>query len=779
MTGVADLYSDPGPAISWCECETDAFQTGCRADVRKGRLRLSLPWLDQHTTSDPNNRTVQQPITVTMRNNLIYEAFEMMLLGARPQSNPNPNASWGEFQTMQSNNLFADLWVRTPGDYRNISETAASLTANMIDFMDADDVPTRIAVRNFEFREADWNPADHGGQRWVDAIGRPYGGTDDFVYGLERQPYITEITAYVQEGANPGEADPTQSGYAVELFNPNDVAIDIEMSTSDYLLRFADGTEIPLVKDIPAKGYWVLYVDAGAGQFGLTEGPGFEKLQPPDDFSFLNGDTIYLIRRETYDSSSVDIVLDEFQVGGDVAIPLSTAEVWTLERRGVSVAADFGGGKSPWVAPFPADPAHAFLVDALNAHSLGKDESTEPISANVTKFPVEVYTADTGAFASAFPTTGSMLLLMRFANLGVDNISNLAPGMAFTSRLEEDFAVVSGSDTYALDNGRMPVFDTLDLHHVPAASDGMPNGVWQAYRPGEPMHLPWGQLVFDYFTALPLENEGPYRVSGGQVDPAAQARVDMGGLRVHGRININAAPWIVMQGLPLMPMERFDYNGNANHPVYLGLKDALDPAGINGPSDLNGGAVADDESGVLGRRRAMAIAAYRDVRDVVDVIDGGATQDYGDNGTTTSRGWNDADPEFRRGTGFLSVGELANVRHEGAAAAFRLDSGMVVDNASTLTVDSPYLDAIAVLVSLGDWVTVRSHVFTIYGTVRGGTAPEPDGNPVNVLDHLDEVNERAMRFQKTIDRLRTFMGRTRPDTIGDSVIARYSDVLND
>lgn len=774
MSDVTQLYTDPGPAISWCECEMDSFQTGCRADPRKGRLRLSLPWLDRHTTNNPGNRSVEHPITEAMRNNLIYEAFEMLLLTARP----NPTIRWGRFETLNiaGGGDAMRLWVRTPEQYKNISRTAAALTANMIDFMDADAVPTRIAVRNFELREADWDPAFHGGVAWSEAIGRPYGGSNDYVYGLERQPFITEITAYVQD--DNGVADPNLSGYAVELFNPNNDPI--VPGGSEYRLRFADGTEIPLTQNIAAKGYSVLYVDP-ENQFGLPDSLGFDNVATRGlSFSFLNGETIYLIRRRTYGVDTVDIVLDEFEVGGNVAEPLQTAEIWTLERRGVARTPDFPSRVGPWYAPFPAVPADA-VHDATDPHTLGNDNAVLAIQD---QYPIEIYTADTGRFDTAFPTTGAMLLLLRFANLAVTDWTAVVPGetFAFTTHLKEDFSDATGTEQYALDNGRMPVFDTLNLHHVPPAEGEGANpwqsttvdDDWEAYRPGEPMHLPWGQLLFDYFTALPLDNDGPYRgapATGNQVDPAAQARVDMGGLRVHGRININAAPWSVMQGLPLVPMDRFDYGATADHPVYTALKNALPHL------DLNGAPVADDESGVLGRRRAMAITAYREVRNVMDVIGGGQTEDYGVG--TTSRGWNDTDPELRRGTGFLSVGELANVRHSDAGDVFRLDNGIVTQNVLNVTANHPYLDAVAELVSLGDWVTVRSHVFTIYGTVRGETEPDPNGNPINVLDHLDEVNEQAIRFQKTIDRLPTFMGRSRPETIGNSVIARYSDVLND
>src|SRR5262249_45721913 len=92
-----------------------------------------------------------------------------------------------------------------------------------------------------------------------------------------------------------------------------------------------------------------------------------------------------------------------------------------------------------------------------------------------------------------------------------------------------------------------------------------------------------------------------------------------------------------------------------------------------------------------------------------------------------------ADPTWRRGTGFLSVGELANVRHPASPGSangprtlanygFRFDAGNIDPTGAPPTPPAPandYVSAIATLVALGDWVTVRSDVFTVYGVLRG------------------------------------------------------------
>ena len=53
--------------------------------------------------------------------------------------------------------------------------------------------------------------------------------------------------------------------------------------------------------------------------------------------------------------------------------------------------------------------------------------------------------------------------------------------------------------------------------------------------------IPWGLLVFDYFTTLDPD-----------ADYDGDGRADVDPLRIPGRININAAPWFVLAGLPVV-----------------------------------------------------------------------------------------------------------------------------------------------------------------------------------------------------------------------------------
>ncbi len=713
-------YDSTSQALDWCGC---LQQQGCREDLRRGRLRLSLPWLDNNGLTPDQNAQ------------LIQEMFVMLLLNARDGHQGNVNEgyeSWGEFD--------GEDW--TP-NWTEIELAAASLTANMIDFMDGDDEPTRVAIRNYRFRP------QQPGERGIEDLG--YFDLQDglYVYGIDRQPYITEIVAHTPEDTTNGGLDTGNAAYGIELFNPYGQVIDL----SKYAISVGGGLampfEIPNGQTIGVNSYRVILNDPNS-----TLGVPSSANPITANVTFQNDDTIYLLRGHA--ASGEWIVVDQFDVGdagyeiGTVIAPVpGQSATWTLERSGVAEVATPPGSTdvwSPWFATVPANPENE--TDGTN--TLGQRNA---LPADLGVYPVEAVLADSGSYASAFPTTGSLLLLMRHANRALSDAS-VEYGFqqfAFTARLRGEVTTAVGLVALEgeIDNGRMPVFDVSGLHHVDPS-------VWPAFVPGELKHLPWGQLVWDFFTAVPLSNPGPYRMPDALVDDGAKPRVDQEGLRVHGRINLNAAPWTVMQGLPYVPMDEVPFLYRSTFKTALGL-DSL----------------PEDAAGMLGEERAKAIAAYREMREIGDL--GATTGNYGEDpnvpGTPPDgRAWRHTNPGFRRGTGFLAVGELANVRHGNADAVYRMDRGQV---GSAQVEDKSYLKAIAPLACLGDWMAVRSHVFTVYGTVRGDD-PEPDPNIARA-----KINARALRFQKTIDRLPVFMGERDPRRIGESVTGKYTDVVND
>ncbi|MCH7873504.1 MAG: hypothetical protein IID33_17535, partial [Planctomycetes bacterium] len=360
-------------------------------------------------------------------------------------------------------------------------------------------------------------------------------------------------------------------------------------------------------------------------------------------------------------------------------------------------------------------------------------------------------------------------------------------------------AIVTVREREQIDNGRMPVFDppvrecttpfgtrtgtrcrsSADCTSgatceqiVPGVHHADPSAA-PVNVPGGTEYLPWGQLLWDYFTVLPLSSQGPYPSAEGAVRAAADAlpRVDLDGLRVHGRININAAPWMVMGGLPLIPTRRIPEDFRSKIESVLAtrrLEAGLLP-------------IADTQAGQLAGDLAMAVVAYRDALEITFATGAGTvtTGDFGDDW----RGWEKDSPLSRRGTGLLTIGELANIRHTGASdMLFRVDSGEL-DARELYDREPDYVKAVALLVSLGDWVTVRSHVFTTYGTLRGepdfDRFPDDTTTDEDEVDRADDVDKRAVRFQETVDRLPTLLGASKPARIGQRYVGPYIDVRND
>lgn len=529
--------------------------------------------------------------------------------------------------------------------------TAASLTANLIDFADSDDVPTRVEIR------------DNTGV-----------GTGQFVYGLERQPYITEVYY---------DADNGELG--VELFNPyqdvsgvtpedDDIEGDISLTLGNYKIAMKNGDSIGPTEDlsgtISSRSFRVFgtggNVPSSDDMINLT-------------FDLMSDDAVVLIR----ESGGDEVVVDEFSVSG---LNPSATGVQSVRRNTIN------DPNEPWHCVIPT-------ISPVEASSnLGMYNGIDPGFIQI-----EPQFANTGNFRQAFPTTGSLLLLMRYANTQTS---------AFNQQL-------TGSTT-VIDEGRMPVFDQMSL----ATTGTGPTD----------LALPWGQLVFDYFTALPLDNDP---AQGGNPD---QPVVDQGGLRIHGRININSAPELVLSGLPTVPINS----------IPLAVRTKVERGAFLGGSSLNPNVAQN-----IGQQIASSIVGYREARqvNVRDAI-GSSIENTANFQATRLR---------QMGFGFLTVGELANVRGGGASSAAYSIDGDVINGAASVD-DLDYTVAVGLLVALGDWVTTRSDVFTVYGTVRGAGRKEA-------------VDQRAIRFQETVDRLPTVLNpQSLPKFVGRRIVGSYAQV---
>ncbi len=604
-----------------------------------GRLKVSLPGLVKDAMED-EGLTYPEDLDVFLDLDLSNDNYERFVYTIQDA-----------FTLMLRNVESMD----TNQPALEIRDTAAALTANLIDFMDSDDVPTAVPIRDLGSGIASTNPVF-------------------FVFGLERQPYITEI--YL---------DQTNGNFLVELFNPHSDSASLSLyQTGQYRYKIGtpgnvNGDRVELTGSIVSPGFLLVGVDNS----NLAGGTPFQLDQ---DLTFGLGAIVQLLME-------VDgnlIVVDEMAApSGELSNQRQTTD------------------SNPWFAPIARsteDPTHS-----LGSHLL----SSPPAGT----YPVEVQFANTGVVAStadvvgAFPTTGSLLLLMRYGN----HVRNSPLGGTFTLEL--------ASGASEIDNGRMPVFDQdpTQLAHDPQADPNDPLG----------LYIPWGQLVFDYFTALPLQNDPG-------TDDVEQPLVDQNGLRVHGRIDINAAPWTVLAGLPMIPAGRIPAPFRAKIKATANL-------------DAN-----DAFATPIGPQLAKSIVAYREARPVNESPDFGAGR------------------RLRTGpgapfSGFLTVGELANVRPDpvgsgnaGTGGIWDIDSGVINNTANIPPYPNPdYVNAVAVLVALGDWVTTRSQVFTIYGTLRGG-------------GEKSAVDQKAIRFQETVDRLPCAFSDRLPRRIGPRVVGPYA-----
>lgn len=715
--------------FDWSDCEDDP---DCELNPRKGRLRLSMAWLDEMWATNP-----------ALATRVIQDTFTLLLLNAR-------GSEWDIDDTSNDippQDLDGDGLIDTPGkrvldpDFNAIAETAAALTANMIDFADDDDVPTAVEIRSADYTTT--------------ALTSFGVGTGEFVYGLENQPYITEVAAIAVESTNPEEpgADPTASSYAIELFNPYEDAVNL----SDYFLRI-NTTTGPF--DVELSGFLSSLDFQSYGWTGDKNE--FKATKKLSNLDFADGSTIKLMRTWTDGITLTEILVDEFDLDltDYAAVGLLESDGGDGKRHSAQRYAA-GGITNRWYATVPD--GFPSTSDTIG--------SPAPLSEIPDWRPVEAIIANEFTFSDAFPTTGSLLLLMRHAN---------AENEPFNRKLGE-------GGVHPIDDGRMPIYDVEAqmFHHIDPSEHPTDLLLTGATAPttgqsGTIEHLPWGQLVFDYFTALPLENPGPYGDYDDYdvKDPLKYLgpelpRVDMDGMQAHGRIDINAAPWFVMKGLPFIPMK---------------LVPELFRDSFRQTLELN--PIDDDVSQPIGEVRAQAIAAYRDKRLIKssDFLSGYKSLSGNYNTDTTfnfGRGWNEAAPKIRRGMGFLSVGELANVRHPAADSVvdgeleMRLDDSVV--GADDENHGGSYLEAVAALACLSDWVSVRSQVFTAYGTLRGDKDPTIEDDDLAVQEEMQskDVDTRAIRFQETIDRLPTFLGVEEPARIGSRVLATYNDVRND
>lgn len=746
-------------------------------DPRLGRLKLSLPGLDAMLKEFGLPRVIQS----------VRDTFLLMLL-QRPLYDFDIDGTL----TMDD---------RRAVDRANAIQ-AAMLTANLIDYVDNDGSGATLTAVGV-----------------VDTNGLPVNGASGeqlIAYGFERQPFITEIYTKVAPAptASTG-ADIVARGdsrFAVELYNPYNEDIPL----SDYRLvdlraedRASDpdtelldensysplprfSVDLPANKSIPAGGYIVLC------------GYGVNCPENGEDLGAyaIAKDSIIALKRKVKDLANrdVEIVVDAMNCSDTDA---SVRREPGAPPQGSAIDIGYFDPAQPTEVALQRDTTanfwrftvpRAMKLFGANKQTLGHpndavdDKETYPVHIDVARL-------NSATFTFAFPTTGSLLLLSRMAHIydetpidsgaAPEDQSVISPFNRVSPYLLGKFETAGGVERERnlvgqydqIDNGRLPVFDVRPDVDINPRERVFPASATQGQVEGLDT-LPWGQLIYDYFTAV------PYEIGGGNpfTNPVlafTQApynrqypRVDQGGLRVHGRLNLNTASWRVLSGVPMIDGDLLP-EGYRNELVAV----------------LGSGRLT------LGETLARAIVAYREARDPWEPGDnpGNYATDRSPLGS-----WTTANYRPRYGYGFLTVGELCNVRHPGAGHydeshpdltnRFDAEATMAPLDATMSYTPFPaasFEHAVANLVALDDnWLTTKSHVFTVYGVVRGAHYPltdprEPaDANGVDgetKLKSFREADQKAIRFQSTVDRLPMFFGAREPARVGSRVLGALVD----
>lgn len=372
---------------------------------------------------------------------------------------------------------------------------------------------------------------------------------------------------------------------------------------------------------------------------------------------------------------------------------------------------------------------------------------------------------------SAFPTVGFLLFVPRFTHIA-DVSSGAAVYKPMTRVLHEQFRAQSGNsftdangngrlDEVAADFGHMPVLDNRQDVRGQGAPLRQSDSSFVDERLGR---VPWGLLVFDYFTTINPRGRDDIPGNEDDIDPR----------KIPGRLNVNAAPWYLLAGLPIIDPTNAAFIDRGASPAFwdtsagmlTGLGDDVRPRFIG--VDENSGNVRttpielpyfDSSIGTyrLGPHLAQAAAAYRDRLQYVDddplegtayweahkrngTLSGvGTFTPYRDNAAITGlpprygqiRGAGTSGP-FK--AGFLSLGELLNVAGFDATPPDGPNSRVL--RVPSTADEGDFLKSVSLLALLDThFLTTRSNTFTAYVTVT------------------DRENAQAsVRSQATLDR---------------------------
>ncbi len=710
------------------------------------------------------------------------------------------------------------------------------------------------------------------------------GVPDRYYIGYAPQLYITQIVAYNNPDPGPPPS-PSRVALAIELYNPHDSAVDhdyydldldrfaISVNSTDpndsvAFRRLSQTTPPPTLQFLPGRSFMLVSVnDNGANTYfeNYPNAPAYPLGRPralniPVPYT-VDGTPIkvYLWRR----GSAGDLmwyVVDRFDVqtdftAGGIGSPgkLGARQQWYVNvDRDTSWEPYLGRWKgqsgrearwrmatafrptvdgayhvvgSPVEGAAPGDPVITQL-------GVGTPNPADPGFPTQTFQPaVPLYTAnpDLGATVylhgaarpAAFPTVGFMLYVPRYSHVWQPGAPEpYVPMGVMLAEAWKRRTPTTLAEAPA-DFGHMPVFDNrqdvVSYSHFDESN-----------RAGR---LPWGLAVFDCFTTInPDDGDGdgvPVQYDYGDyaLDP----------YRIPGRININAAPWFLLAGLPVIGP-----NSQGDLPLreaVTGADTGIDPAFWSADAGILAGVGAvnpfDDRSRFpttgdspgeilidtrdatqgqwyrLGPYLAQAITAYRDrvqyvqSRTYSPVTEahrrndgGGAERPYRPQRYGEVRGELDmqADPNNpqRWKRGFLSLGELANVAGFDGSSATELQLGAdatVLGGYSAASPTPDFMKAVSLLALLDThFLTTRSNTFTVYVTLADRDNPAASLRCQTTIDRTpllprliwEDLNQNGQKDAPATpgstngDRYNVIAGSGRPELIGQREISYYN-----
>jgi hypothetical protein len=478
-----------------------------------------------------------------------------------------------------------------------------------------------------------------------------------------------------------------------------------------------------------------------------------------------------------------------FNFGIDPTAPVNPSALARWNMMTAKVESDSGSNSVPPLAALgaatwlksgaafnPDDPANFATLPfspttpliLMNAGKVNTGDAREPV---VTLNDLSLFGDSNDTRPRSFPTPGFLLFVPRFSHMDFDDPEEggpkrYVPMSAMLRKAWKDSPTTEKDiNTYPADFGHMPIFDN---------TQNAPAGTYVANIG----RIPWGLLVFDYFTTLNPDKPG--------VDP----------LRIPGRIDINSAPWPLLSRVPLIgpatggpasgalpilsfvlgrnevgaPATSF-WSGragvlhgfatsplaaptpNPNAPRLFHAYSALNGAWASAPGTEARPFVEDVSAGQLGLWRlggvlAQAAAAYRDG---VQYVDAAVPYDgYASAHLRNRMGQYDASnflaSAYRPGTygplrgetiatparGFATIGELVNVRGWDSSRPAGLAGGVT----TLAQTQRDFVKAVSLLALIDSHqLTTRSNTYTLY---------------VSVMDR--ENPEASVRAQMTVDR---------------------------